>query len=139
MTDFQTVVNEALVLDEDPDEVAVYDPRLSELRQAIEDHGPVPAIHMRQMHRLKNEWPTLWRAIQHLLYPSTREENDHLKLYGEFDASVWAREFIKIVRDHPHVAKDEGAMTGWFANAIMTGYDQAQREVRDSLEEARDA
>lgn len=36
------------------------------------------------------------------------------------DAAVWAAEFVKL---HPDA--DEGMMLGWFANAIMAGYDTA--------------
>ncbi len=44
------------------------------------------------------------------------------------DAKVWAEEFIKALRGHPvgGICVDEGAMIGWFANAIMAGYDTAQ-------------
>ena len=37
------------------------------------------------------------------------------------DAKVWAQEFRK---QHPDEA-DEAEMIGWFANAIMAGYDTA--------------
>ncbi len=37
------------------------------------------------------------------------------------DAAVWAAEFVKM---YPGI--DEGTMIGWFANAIMAGYDTAQ-------------
>lgn len=40
------------------------------------------------------------------------------------DARVWAAEFIK---HHPDA--DEGDMIGWFANAIMAGYDTAQQRL----------
>ena len=41
------------------------------------------------------------------------------------DAQVWARKWLEITKDKPEVATDEGAMIGWFANAIMAGYDTA--------------
>ena len=50
------------------------------------------------------------------------------ELYGEFDARVWAKEFIKSVKKKPSIATDEGTMIGWFANAIMSGYDKAKKE-----------
>jgi len=40
-----------------------------------------------------------------------------------FDARDWARAFIELVRRNPEIAFDEGTMIGWFANAIMRGYD----------------
>jgi len=47
------------------------------------------------------------------------------KLIGNMDARVWAKEFKKTLRHHPGIAKDEATMMGWFANAIMSGYDNA--------------
>lgn len=44
------------------------------------------------------------------------------------DAAVWAEEFISRVKENPDLATDEGAMIGWFANAIMAGYDEARRK-----------
>lgn len=44
------------------------------------------------------------------------------------DAQYWADEFIKILNENPGIAHDEGAMIGWFANAIMAGYDEARRK-----------
>jgi hypothetical protein len=41
------------------------------------------------------------------------------------DAQVWARKWLEITADKPEVATDEDAMIGWFANAIMAGYDTA--------------
>lgn len=41
------------------------------------------------------------------------------------DAQVWARKWLEITADKPEIATDEGAMIGWFANAIMAGYDAA--------------
>lgn len=41
------------------------------------------------------------------------------------DAQIWAKKWLEITRDKPEIALDEGAMIGWFANAIMAGYDTA--------------
>jgi len=49
-------------------------------------------------------------------------------LSDNHDAQVWAEEFIKAVKENPAIATDEGAMTSWFANAIMAGYDEARRK-----------
>ena len=46
--------------------------------------------------------------------------------YGEFDAHKWADEFDRIF---PDKRPDTDTMLGWFANAIMTGYDIARREA----------
>ncbi len=49
-------------------------------------------------------------------------------LMGNFDGSHWAKEFKVLLDLQPGWAKDEGYLTGWFANAIMTGYDRAKQE-----------
>lgn len=41
--------------------------------------------------------------------------------YHSFDARVWAHAFCEA---HPEM--DEQVMAGWFANALMRGYDEAR-------------
>ena len=41
------------------------------------------------------------------------------------DAKVWADEWIKTITEHPQIPIDHECMIGWFANAIMAGYDTA--------------
>lgn len=51
-------------------------------------------------------------------------------LHKNTDASVWAKEFVKIVGDkHPSIQNEdaEHLILGWFANAIMCGHDAALR------------
>jgi hypothetical protein len=50
------------------------------------------------------------------------------------DAAVWASEFMKIHAGMTDL--DEGAMIGWFANAIMAGYDAAQARAASAIERA---
>lgn len=57
--------------------------------------------------------------------------------YGEWDAMKWAEEFVRIVRENPEIATDEGTMVGWFANAIMTGADRCGTSLREALEAIR--
>lgn len=38
------------------------------------------------------------------------------------DARAWVDEWMRLT-DPSAIARDEGAMLGWFANAIMAGYD----------------
>lgn len=45
------------------------------------------------------------------------------------DAKIWADEFCK-----RNSASDHGTMLGWFANAIMIGYDTARWEFEGSQE-----
>lgn len=45
------------------------------------------------------------------------------------DAVVWAQKFMEYKKRMrwTHAEIDEALMTGWFANAIMAGYDEATR------------
>lgn len=54
--------------------------------------------------------------------------SDGLPWPQTFDGQTWAKEFIRHVKDRPEIATDEGTMIGWFANAIMVGYDRAKQE-----------
>jgi len=45
------------------------------------------------------------------------------------DARIWAIEWAKQIAKTPQIATDEGAMIGWFANAIMAGYDTAKQRA----------
>ena len=56
-------------------------------------------------------------AVEHLTAPVD-------DFYKSFDAVVWAKAWLKIVSEHPEVPTDEGTMIGWFANALMRGYDE---------------
>lgn len=64
---------------------------------------------------------------------------DVKKLIGNPDAKIWAEEFVKMVKNKPSIATDEGSMIGWFANAIMAGYDKAreiyERKILDDKDE----
>jgi hypothetical protein len=56
--------------------------------------------------------------------------NVEMELVGNTDAQTWAQEFARIVRLNPGIPTDEGTMIGWFANAIMSGYDEGVRTER---------
>jgi hypothetical protein len=43
---------------------------------------------------------------------------------ASFDARYWAKAFVTIAEKHPDVAIDEATMLGWFANALMRGFDE---------------
>jgi hypothetical protein len=49
-------------------------------------------------------------------------------LIGNFDGQHWAEEFKIMAQLRPEWTTDEGYLTTWFANAIMTGYDKAKQE-----------
>ena len=55
-----------------------------------------------------------------------------INLHDTTDASIWAKEWLKIIAKNPAIPTDEGTMIAWFANAIMAGYD-AGREAGESL------
>lgn len=47
------------------------------------------------------------------------------------DARVWVKEWMETLDKHPaELPRDEGVMIGWFANAIMAGYDTATLRAR---------
>lgn len=64
----------------------------------------------------------------------------NLDLVGETDARVWTKAWLETISKHPTVPTDEGTMIGWFANAIMAGYDQGVRneQKRDIGEKLRE-
>lgn len=61
-------------------------------------------------------------------------------LIGETDAQVWATRWLEIIAENPSIPTDEGTMIGWFANAIMNGYDDGVRheQKRDVVEKLRE-
>lgn len=52
-------------------------------------------------------------------------EDEHLALVGEFDADKWAKLYIRTAPP-----QDVDTMRGWFANAIMAGYDHKAKDYR---------
>ena len=57
-----------------------------------------------------------------------RFEHPKVELLGNMDAKIWAEEFKK---QYPII--DEEIMLGWFANAIMTGYDKKVTKLKAEL------
>ena len=47
--------------------------------------------------------------------------------YPSFDASDWAEEFRRIAIELGYSDMDEDWLIGWFANALMRGYDEAAK------------
>ena len=50
-----------------------------------------------------------------------------VNLNDTVDAKIWAQEWMKVIKKNPNIATDEGTMLGWFANAIMAGYDKGRK------------
>lgn len=73
--------------------------------------------------------------INHIDSPLVEELKERVKFMEEnswqfsMDASVWAEKFVEYKKRHrwTHAEIDVDLMTGWFANAIMAGYDEATR------------
>ena len=59
----------------------------------------------------------------------TDETQSTLQWPQTIDASVWAKQWMRAFTADPLIAADEATMLGWFANAIMAGYDEAQRRA----------
>ncbi len=57
--------------------------------------------------------------------PMTTENDDAFT--QSFDGLVWAEAFVKRVRAGVIDPREAGDVHGWFANAIMRGYDEARR------------
>ena len=55
-----------------------------------------------------------------------------INLNNTTDATIWTKEWLKTIEKHPGIPTDEGTMIGWFANAIMAGYD-AGRKAGENL------
>lgn len=50
------------------------------------------------------------------------------------DGHLWAKEFNKYAAKlYPSVSLDEGWLIGWFCNAVMAGYDEAERRARSEI------
>lgn len=50
-------------------------------------------------------------------------------LNEDLDARRWAREFNEVMAKEECCKLDEGLLVGWFANAIMCGFDEAKRRA----------
>ena len=66
------------------------------------------------------------------LFPETLTEEECFNSQS-IDARVWAKEFMRIYQSQGEKWVDEELMIGWFANAIMAGYDEAHRRCEKSL------
>lgn len=45
------------------------------------------------------------------------------------DARIWTQKWIEHIKENPTIPTDENTMLGWFANAIMAGYDGAMLDM----------
>ncbi len=56
-----------------------------------------------------------------------------VNLHDTTDAQVWVDEWLKTIKQKPSIPNDEGTMLGWFANAIMAGFDAGQRAAQQRV------
>ncbi len=50
---------------------------------------------------------------------------ENLDFKDKFDVRNWVRSWFETIEKNPSIPTDEGTRIGWFANAIMAGYDYA--------------
>lgn len=65
---------------------------------------------------------------------------DTTNLNDNMDAQAWAKEFMRIWSGHvigEGDTVDEGLMIGWFANAIMCGYDASSRNNNKHIDKLK--
>jgi hypothetical protein len=55
-----------------------------------------------------------------------------------YDAREWVKFWRETITQHPSIPYDDGAMLGWFANAIMAGYDEYPRRQATNQPSAPD-
>jgi len=68
----------------------------------------------------KDGMPAIFQGVKDQVFPHT------------VDARIWAKEWMKM-QNKQDIASDEGAMIGWFANAIMAGYDTASYRLTSKI------
>jgi hypothetical protein len=56
--------------------------------------------------------------------------SDGNEILRSFDGREWARHFVAHAKAIPGLATDEETMTGWFANALMRGYDERRPQIQ---------
>lgn len=62
--------------------------------------------------------------LQTLDEDKAKEESKPVsKIPQSMDAVVWADEWLEIIKENPSIPTDRDTMIGWFANAIMCGWD----------------
>lgn len=56
--------------------------------------------------------------------------------HESFDARDWAAAFVATLKENPSIV-EEDCMLGWFANALMRGYDEANKRSAAALSAAQ--
>lgn len=50
------------------------------------------------------------------------------------DAKLWTQVWLETIKKHPSVPTDPDSMFGWFANAIMCGWDSGYKAAKAQLD-----
>lgn len=61
--------------------------------------------------------------------------NDDTAWTQDANAQVWVDKWFETIKEHPDIPTDPGTMIGWFANAIMCGYDHGYRAAKKVAKE----
>jgi hypothetical protein len=77
-----------------------------------------------------------WHRDQHVRTPSSEAPHNPACMQS-FDARDWAYDFRETAKSLGYCDMDEGWLLGWFANAIMRGFDEAERR-HDAMREQVD-
>lgn len=125
------------------DDANLYDPVAAEYDETVTEESPVEILNTLWQKFANNrqfiEAEAIMAGIAALnaLYATSPDRSNPdagfpegwgENLVGNFDGSHWASEFKVLLDLKPQWATDHGYLTGWFANAIMTGYDKAKQE-----------
>ena len=63
---------------------------LVDIKNAIDNAGPVPKYHNHIIRKHRSEWPTLWKAIDRALNIFSDDENDGHEIYNKnFGCVLW--------------------------------------------------
>ena len=64
----------------------------------------------------------------------SEDEISELEIVGNVDAVAWTKFWMQTIKKNPGIPYDEGAMIGWFANAIQSGVNHTETKymLRDA-------
>lgn len=105
-----------------PSDPTAHDPRLLQDEEDVDDRPENPIPFGDDM--LYDAGPTPPNSHRDYALPEGFADN----LKGNINGHEWAVKFKEMLDYNPRAANDLSILTGWFANAIMVGYDAAKQE-----------
>lgn len=111
----------------------IFDRKERDVRHAMQSLERAAALLEKRIALLRGAAPTASAATA-----PPQEAGMDAKFHESFDARDWAKAFVERVRANPRLATDEGTMLGWFANALMRGYDEHARRASAAAAEPSD-